>query len=121
MAHRKIGALDPLPTKVVAKDWSTMFQRKLNIAWLPADQVFLRVVHLPASDPQELLSMVELQLEKLSPLPVAQIVWSMEPLPKVAENLQPVIVIMPPRDLVEEFAGKLQSSGYRAVRLEVPC
>ena len=89
----------------MAKDWSTLFQRKLNIAWLPADQVFLRVVQLPAADRQELLSMVELQLEKLSPMPVAQIVWSMELLPNATENLQPVIVIIAPRDLVEAVSG----------------
>lgn len=121
IAHRKIAAGDPLPSKVVAKDWSTLFQRKLNIAWLPADHVFLRVVHLPAAERAELQSMLDLQLEKLSPLPVAQIVWSMELLPKVSEQLQPVIVIIAARDIVEEFLGKLETSGYLADRLEVPC
>jgi hypothetical protein len=121
IAQRKIVPQDPLPPKIVAKDWSTLFQRKLNIAWLPADQVFLRVVHLPASDPAELQSMVELQLEKLSPLPVAQIAWSIELLPKAGDNLQPVIVVIAPRDLVEEFLGKLETSGYLVDRLEVPC
>jgi hypothetical protein len=121
VAHRKLSGQEPLPAKVVAKDWSTVFQRKLNIAWLPADQVFLRVVHLPASDHKELAAMVELQLEKLSPLPVAQIVWSMEVLPQSSDNQQPVIVILVARNLVEDFLGKLESSGYLADRLEVPC
>jgi hypothetical protein len=121
LAHRKIASQDPLPAKVVAKDWSTLFQAKLNIAWLPADRVFLRVVHLPASDPGELLSMVELQLEKLSPLPVTQIVWTMEVLPRQGEGPQPVIVVIAARDQVEEFLGRLETSGYLADRLEVPC
>lgn len=121
VAHRKFAEQEPLPVKLVAKDWSTIFQSKLNIAWLPADQVFLRVIQLPAADFKELLSMVELQLEKLSPLPVAQIVWTLELLPKQAENLQPVIVIIAPRDTVEEFLGKLETSGYLADRLEAPC
>jgi hypothetical protein len=121
IAHRKVAPQDPLPAKAVAKDWSTIFQGKLNIAWLPADRVFLRVVHLPAAETPELLSMVELQLEKLSPLPVTQIVWSMEQLAKTSENLQPVIVVIAARDLVEEFLGTLESSGYLADRLEVPC
>jgi hypothetical protein len=121
LADRKIRAPDILPPKMVGKDWSTIFQSKLNIAWLPVDQVFLRVVHLPASDPQELLSMIELQLEKLSPSPVNQIVWSMEVLPKQTENLQTVIVMIAPRNLVEEFLGKLETAGYLADRLEVPC
>ena len=121
VAHRKLAAQEPLPAKAVAKDWSTIFQRRLNIAWLPTDQVFLRVVQLPAADPQELLSMIELQLEKLSPMPVAQVVWSIEPLPKSSDNLQPVIVIIAARDRVEAFLGNLETSGFLADRLEVPC
>src|ERR1043166_1114870 len=66
----------PLPAVGVRKDWRDLVQPKVNIAWLPADQVFLRVAHLPAADANELRSMLELQLEKLSPLPLAQVVWS---------------------------------------------
>ena len=119
--QRKLAFQEVLPAQAVAKDWSTLFQRKLNIAWLPADQIFLRVVHLPAADRAELQSMVELQLEKLSPLPVTQIVWSLELLPKKDENLQPAIVIIVARDLVEAFLGKLETAGYLVDRLEVPC
>jgi len=64
--------------------------------------------------------MIEFQLEKLSPLPVAQVVWSIELLPKV-DNLQPVIVIIAARDLVEEYLGALETAGYLTDRLEVPC
>ena len=49
---------EPLPVKLIDKDWQTLWRRKLNIAWLPADQVFMRVVHLPSTDPVELQSMV---------------------------------------------------------------
>jgi hypothetical protein len=111
---------DPLPAKLVAKDWRTLWQRKLNIAWLPADQVFLRVVHLPASDFPELLSMVEFQLEKLSPVPVNQIVWSVELLPHHLENMQAVVVIIAARNMVEAFLGKLENDGYQPDRLELP-
>ena len=54
---------EPLPVEIVEKDWHELYQPKLNIAWLPADQVFLRVVQLPLVDRQELLSMLEFQLE----------------------------------------------------------
>ena len=67
---------DPLPVGLARKSWSEIWQPKLNVAWLPADKVFLRVVQLPASTPAETRAMVELQLEKLSPFPVAQVVWS---------------------------------------------
>jgi len=53
----------------------------LNVAWLPSEEVFLRVIELPKSNFEETRSMVELQLEKLSPMPVAQIVWAIHILP----------------------------------------
>jgi hypothetical protein len=106
---------------VVAKSWSAIWQPKLNIAWLSAEKVFLRVLQLPASDLAETQSMVELQLEKISPMPVAQIVWSMELLPRRAEdNLQTVIVVIVPRDVVEQFLGQLEGQKYLADRLELP-
>lgn len=104
----------------MAKDWKTLFQPKLNIAWLPFEQVFLRVTQLPAGDFNETLSMVELQLEKLSPLPVTQIVWNIQILPHRVDNLQTVIVIIVARDLVQEFLGQLEGQGYLADQLELP-
>ncbi len=111
---------DVLPARVVTKDWTSLWQRKLNIAWLPPEQVFLRVAQLPASDFDETLSMVELQLEKLSPMPVTQIVWSIQTLHHVEGNLQTVIVMIVAREVVEEFLGKLEGQGYLADRLELP-
>src|SRR5262245_2343021 len=82
--HREETRLstEPLPPNLIIKDWHNLWNRKLNIAWLPMDKVFLRVVQLPVSDFAETVSMIELQLEKLSPMPVAQIVWSFELLPQ---------------------------------------
>ena len=81
-------ALEPLPGKIIGKDWQTLFQPKLNVAWLPANRVFLRVVQIPKADLAETRSMIELQLEKISPLPVAQIVWGFELLPHAAADMQ---------------------------------
>jgi hypothetical protein len=124
---------EPLPEKLVGKDWNTVFQPRLNIAWLPAEKVFLRVVQLPKADAGETQSMIELQLEKISPLPVNQVVWSYEVFPYIArggatDHLNPhaageqqtVVVIMVARNHVEEFLGQLESQGYVADRLELP-
>ena len=71
------GALDePLPSRFIAKSWSSLWQPRLNVAWLPPENVFLRVIELPRSNFEETFAMVELQLEKLSPMPVTQIVWT---------------------------------------------
>ena len=111
---------ETLPTGMVSKDWQTLWRKKLNIAWLPAEKVFLRVLQLPAADLAEVQSMVEFQLEKISPLPVAQIVWSIEVLQKRQDNLQTVIVMIVARDLVEKFLGDLEGQGFLADRLELP-
>jgi hypothetical protein len=111
---------EPLPARIIAKDWRSLFQRKLNVAWVPSDQVFLRVAQFPLSDFKETLSMVELQLEKLSPIPVAQIVWSVDVLRHPTGNMQTVIVLIIARNVVEEFLGKLEGQGYLADALELP-
>ena len=33
---------DPLPQNLVKKTWQTIWQGKLNVAWLPAGRVFLK-------------------------------------------------------------------------------
>ena len=111
---------EAMPAKLIAKDWRSLWQRKLNVAWLAPEQVFLRVAQFPVSDVGETLAMVELQLEKLSPMPVAQIVWSIHILPHSEGNLQTVIVMIVSRNAVEEFLGQLEGQGYLADRLEMP-
>ena len=123
----------PLPSRSVAKSWNSLWSPRLNVAWLPPEHVFLRVIELPKSSFAETLAMVELQLEKLSPLPVAQIVWTIHVLSALppqrrgeAETeattieFQSVVVIIAARGAVEEFLGKLEGRGYLADRLETP-
>jgi hypothetical protein len=116
-----LGAKEPLPAGQVGKDWRTLFKRKVNIAWLPTDQVFLKVLHLPVAEFDELLSMVEFQLEKISPLPVAQAVWTIALMPRRSEELQPVMVVIAESSMVETFVGRLESAGYLPDRLELGC
>jgi hypothetical protein len=120
--NREHTALDgeSLPSRIVSKDWRALFQRKLNVAWLPPENVFLRVAQFPKSDFNETLAMVELQLEKLSPMPVAQVCWSFHSLPHADSNQQTVIVMVVARTIVEEFLGQLEGQGYMADRLELP-
>ena len=126
--EQRVPHAEPLPAKFVAKNWTSLWQPKLNVAWLPPENVFLRIIELPASNADETLAMVELQLEKLSPLPVTQIVWTMQVFPRrpeikaegEAENLQTVVVIIAARSVVEEFLGKLERDGFLPDRLEVP-
>jgi hypothetical protein len=110
----------PVPPKLSRKTWRDLFQPRLNVAWLPAEQVFLRVVQFPKADAGEIASMLEFQLEKISPLPVAQIVWSFELIPSREINNVTAIVIIVARDLVEERLGAIEQGGYQPDRLELP-
>ena len=109
-----------MPSNLVAKSWNAFWQPKLNVAWLPPGTVFLRVIELPRGPIEETVSMAELQLEKLSPLPVAQIVWTIHVLPQGTGEVQTVIVVMAARTAVEEFLGHLEGRNFLADRLETP-
>ncbi len=112
-----------LSASLAHKSWGQLWQPRLNIALLPPDSVFFRVVQLPPSNFAETLAMVELQLEKLSPIPVGQVVWSVYVLPTAAEapanDLQTLIVVFVERKVVEEFLGQLETAGYLADRIEL--
>ncbi len=112
-----------LSASLAHKSWGQLWQPRLNIALLPPDSVFFRVVQLPPSNFAETLSMVELQLEKLSPIPTGQVVWSVYVLPTAAaapaNDLQTLIVVFVERKVVEEFLGQLETAGYLADRIEL--
>ena len=110
----------PLPGRLVARSWRSLWQPRLNVAWLPPESVFLRVAQLPQSSFEETVAMVELQLEKLSPIPVTQVVWSLQLLPQSAGSLQTAIVVLAERKAVEVFLGQLEGQRYLADRLEIP-
>ena len=125
----RVPHTETLPSALVGKSWASLWQPKLNVAWLPAENVFLRVVELPAASAEETASMVELQLEKLSPIPVTQIVWTLHVLGTHAsaakadgtvESMQSLIVVIAARAMVEDFLGRLERDGFLADRLEVP-
>ena len=119
---QRVADLIELPAKAVGKDWRDLVSRKLNIATLPPEKVFLRVVELPECEPDELLPMVEFQIEDLSPLPMAQAVWSAEAVPGSTgtEGNQTVLVMIAERGVVEGHLDELEAVNYLADRVEVP-
>ena len=111
------GTLDQ---ELVGKDWRAAVQKRLNIAWLPADRLYLRALQLPLCDEADLAPMLELQLEKLSPLPVSQVVWTHARLPGGSEGQQTILLAIQPRSGIEEFLGRLETRGFNADRLDFP-
>ncbi|MGD1084039.1 MAG: hypothetical protein ABSA47_04710 [Verrucomicrobiota bacterium] len=123
-AEKTLTLSETAPVTLVGKDWQSLVWPKLNVAWLPADKVFFRAVQLPGADAAEIAAMLELQLEKLSPLPVTHVVWSyyLAPRPATAkpDALQNVIVVIASRAYVEEYLGELQLQGFQPDRIESP-
>src|SRR4030095_11898608 len=60
----------PLPAARVSKGWIQLVRPRFNVVWVAGQPVFLQLIHLPTDDPAEVPSMLELQIEKLSPLPL---------------------------------------------------
>jgi Tfp pilus assembly protein PilN len=121
LTRSETARIDQPLSKEAGKDWRSLFKSQLNVAWLPAEQVYLRALQLPTNDPAEVIPMVELQLEKLSPLPVGQVVWTVEIMPAATPgNTVTVVVIIVPRHVVEGFLGRLEVQGYLADRLDLP-
>ena len=120
------------------KDYRNLLRQKVNVSWASVEDVFLKVIHLPGESPEELRMMVELQLEKISPVPLAQLVWDIQVLPDPVplpmperdpahpeEVLNPmyryaVVVLMAERTAIENLLALLEESAFHADRIELP-
>ncbi|RME92387.1 MAG: hypothetical protein D6766_10165 [Verrucomicrobia bacterium] len=116
------GRLDgeTAPANLARRTLRHLWQPLLNVAWLPPNQVFLRVIELPACEPEEIPAMVEFEIERLSPLPVADIQWTCEPLPSAPGQRRSVVVIIVARQALEGHLEALDRSGYQPDRLDLP-
>ena len=85
---------------------------------LPAQQVLLRVVDLPTPDPAELEGMIELQVDKLSPFPVENLIVSYERL-EVTESATRVLIAAVQRQRAEELGDVFHDLGTELWRIDV--
>ena len=67
---------------------------------LPSSQLLMRMLELPSTDPAELASMVELQMDQISPFPVDQLTVSYEVLRRT-ENHSRVLAVAAQRKTVD--------------------
>jgi len=120
---RETEADEPVQAKHLERDTSQMWRPHCqNDAWLPSEKVYFRVLQLPQCEPRELPAMVEMQLERISPIPMGMAVWTYEVVPVFREDRaqQTVVVMFAERAAVEECVGQLEKIGYRPDRLETP-
>ncbi len=119
-SERQGQSTDAFPVKLVSRNLNHLWQPLVNVAWLPPHQVFLRVIEVPAVELAEVPAMVEFDLERLSPLPVTDILWSCEVLPGQDSPPRTVLVTIAAREAVEELLGQLEEKSFLPDRLELP-
>lgn len=85
---------------------------------LASDQVLLRVVSLPAQDPQELAGMVQLQVDKFSPFPLETLVVSHEVL-QAGADASTVLIGAAKEEVVDALGKTLASAGLAPRRVDV--
>jgi hypothetical protein len=110
----------PLPARSVAKGWREWFRPRVDVLWLDDQDVFVQLVELPTDDPSEVPAMLELQMEKLSPLPVGQVVWAHEALSGKQGNGLPVLLLVARRDSLENQLSAWERRGCWVDRVETP-
>ena len=85
---------------------------------LPSDQILLRVLSLPTTDPEEIAGMVNLQIDKVAPFPMDSMVVGYEVL---AEQDGGVIAaaLAVRREIVENMGRLLKAAGIVPSRIDV--
>jgi len=76
--EQTVSVAQPLPANLVGRDWKSIFQPRLQHRVAAGGSGFSARGGSCRWRSDETLSMVELQLENFSPLPVTQIVWSVQ-------------------------------------------
>ena len=85
---------------------------------IPTDQVLMRVLTLPSVDDEDIPGMVELQVDKLSPFPIENMVVSHELLTR-SETTSTVVVVACQIANIEEKGAILNQAGVKARRVDV--
>ncbi len=85
---------------------------------IPADRVLMRVVELPSTDPEELLGMAELQVDKFSPFPSDQMSLAVEVLKK-DEGSSRVMIAAVQHQYIDQLGGFLLQAGLYPQSVDV--
>ncbi len=84
---------------------------------LSGESVLLKVLTLPSSNNEEIRSMAELQIDKLSPFPIESMVSSCEVLRK-SDNEARVLLAAVRQDMVQQAGDALEKLGVKSVRVD---
>lgn len=116
----RLDAGKPLPKRLQTRDWQSIFQPCLRVAWLPTEGAFVRAIQLPSGDPAEVQALVEFQLDRISPLPVNQITWTAVGVLHPDGQQQTALVTLAARSGVEEFLNAQAEAGFVPDQVDLP-
>jgi len=102
----------PFPAEVLP-EIRRDFRGTITVA-LPSSMLLLRVLDLPSTDPAELRSMIDLQIDSISPFPADQLTVSYEVFHQTADSSR-VLAIAAPRKTVDEL-GELFKAHHVYIR-----
>ena len=85
---------------------------------LSAEQCLLRVVEFPTVDPDELLGMVEIQIDKFSPFPIEQLQITYEILHQT-ESRSRVLIVAVQQAKIHELGAAFREIGSQLHRIDV--
>jgi len=85
---------------------------------IPTDQVLLRVVDLPSTEPEELAGMVDLQVDKFSPFAVEHMAVSFEIL-STGEGTSRVLVVAARKEVIDTIGVAFHRTGHSPREIDV--
>jgi len=93
------------------------FAGRLGIV-VPSDRVLMRVIELPSVDPEELLGMAELQVDKFSPFPTDQMALAIEVFSQTADSSR-VLIAAVQHDYIDQYGEFLMKAGLYPESVDV--
>ncbi len=84
---------------------------------LPSESLLLRIVNLPNADANEMREMVRLQLDKIAPFPLEEMVFSHETL-AVGQDFSRILMVAARRAAAEDIARALNDARLRPARMD---
>ncbi|MSR64853.1 MAG: hypothetical protein EXS18_03630 [Verrucomicrobiae bacterium] len=112
LAPQSVAGADPNGPPALPKpsDWLTQLRPQIGrgrfrlATAVDSREVFCKRVSLPAANPDEVRQMLSLQIEKWSPLPMEEIVWSYEILGTEGGNSDVLLVVGTKENLIHRAA-----------------
>ncbi|MFO1489891.1 MAG: pilus assembly protein PilM [Kiritimatiellia bacterium] len=108
----------PLPPDGLFREEEPRLRHAALHLALPVDQVLMRVLELPTTDPAEISGMVDLQMDDVCPFPAEFITSSWEPVAR-AEGATRVLLCAVRRSVIQPLGDAAAAAGLDIHRVDV--